>query len=93
MKSVPSCIEDFPMVTVYRTDFRLELLRMYQAIDQLNLWNHLELDSSISLINQNPLVIESGHSGNTFYACLNCMKFIDKNGIWAFHNEFNNREL
>jgi len=77
-------IDDFPAITVYGSDFRPELLKMYEQIEALKCWNTL----GSSETKQKLSALDTSHSAATFSYCLACMQQIRLIGLESFKKDF-----
>ena len=88
---------DWPMITVYGSDFRKSLNDIYNVIEEKELWNYIKSNppspetgymfSNDDIINQianDPKVLESGHSSATFAYAMRCMQRIAYIGFNQF---------
>lgn len=94
----PINYSNWPMVKVYNTDFRKDLLNMAFTITTLSLWDWVKENpreeqgfmfwehENINEINK--ILPDNGHSGATFAYALRCMQFISKNGFDKFEKQF-----
>ena len=95
---------DWPKIKVYNNDFTPCLQNMYEAIDELKLWDYIRdnppsdntgymfsNDINISRISNHQKVIDSGHTGATFAYSMRIMQMISKNGFNKFKEDFNNK--
>ena len=90
-------ISDWPMLTVYNSDFRKSLNDMFNVIEEKELWDYIKNnppspetgymfsnDDIINRIGNDPRVIGSGHSGATFAYSMRCMQRIANVGFAQF---------
>lgn len=90
-------ISDWPIITVYGSDFRKSLNNIYNVIEEKELWNYIKCnspspetgymfsnDNIINQIGNDPRVLNSGHSGATFAYAMRCMQRIADVGFDQF---------
>ena len=103
----PVSIEDIPMVKMYGSDFRPEILHMHQTITRLGYWEKLLEEPSqggymlgsddwMDKIRKDPQIGADGHSGMTGSCCMRYCQYIARNGWNNFvkkHGETDNNPL
>jgi len=100
-EGTPQTAADLPLVSVYGSDFRPEILAMHRAVTELGLWETLRKDKPpadkgymfwnapwLNRIFAHPAVDECGHSGATEAYCLRHVQYIAEHGWTAWVAEF-----